>query len=600
MSALWPTELTALYEERRNRFATELSHIQKKIRSISNLRLAAALISLLLLYAGFSDSAFFPAMAPFAAGFVALVIKHNNLYRAKSRLENLVFINAGEVASLQGDRSALHTGHEFIDVHHPHSHDLDIFGDGSLYQLMNRAHTLDGRRAVANLLTSPSRLTADVLARQQAVEELRPLLDFRQDLEAAALEINELPADREQLLAWLAVPPITFTVPYITTLLWVLPVLTIAAWTLFTLSVVPAFAPYSLTLAQWLLWGRFSKKINLFHDFISRKKMILEKYAYMLSVIRGDGARSFQAELLRKIGQQADDAGEKVSQLASLVSQLNARLNFLTALVANGLLLYDIRSVYRLEKWKHDHGARLHGWLEAIAQAEALSSLANFAFNHPHCHFPTFHNDITVRASGMGHPLLSPSECVVNDVTLGPAPYVMIVTGANMAGKSTFLRALGVNVVLAHAGAPVYAAQFEAPLIPLRTGMRTADSLKDHESYFYAELNRLKSIIDDLRSGQPLLILLDEILKGTNSNDKQKGSIALIRQLLEYPALSIVATHDLALGEIHNEYPTAVRNYCFEATIKDEQLLFDYKLKPGLAKNMNATFLMKKMGIIKK
>jgi DNA mismatch repair ATPase MutS len=280
------------------------------------------------------------------------------------------------------------------------------------------------------------------------------------------------------------------------------------------------------------------------------------------------------------------------------VGQLNARLNFLTAVFVNSLFLYDLRCVYRLEKWKADNGSRLPKWLEAISQAEILSSVANFAYNHPHCQFPSIHQEYAIRAENIGHPLLDPEECITNSVTIGPAPSVLIITGANMAGKSTFLRSLGVNVVLALAGSPVYATSFRCPVIPLRSGMRTADSLKDHESYFYAELNRLKSIMDELREGQPLFILLDEILKGTNSTDKQKGSIALVRQLLEHPCLGIVATHDLALGALSEQH-SSVHNFCFEASIENDQLSFDYKLKPGLAQNMNATFLMKKMGIIK-
>jgi DNA mismatch repair ATPase MutS len=200
----------------------------------------------------------------------------------------------------------------------------------------------------------------------------------------------------------------------------------------------------------------------------------------------------------------------------------------------------------------------------------------------------------------MGHPLIPENECVPNSVTVGQGPSVLIITGANMAGKSTFLRTIGVNLVLALSGGPVCASTFRCPVIGLRSGMRTADSLKDHQSYFYAELNRLKTIMDELRSDKPLFILLDEILKGTNSTDKQAGSIALVKQLIPHPCLALIATHDLALGELQTEYPAHVKNFCFEATIENDQLSFDYKLKPGLAQKMNATFLMKKMGIIPK
>ena len=229
---------------------------------------------------------------------------------------------------------------------------------------------------------------------------------------------------------------------------------------------------------------------------------------------------------------------------------------------------------------------------------KSLNSLGTFAFNHPTFVYATIEKEIVIEATAIGHPLIPQNECIANDFTLGQNKSVLIITGANMAGKSTFLRTIGVNLVLALSGAPLCARTFRCPVIDMRSGMRTADSLKDHQSYFYAELNRLKVIMDDLRSDRPLLILLDEILKGTNSADKQAGSIALVKQLLPHPCLALIATHDLAMGELAKEFPERIQNYCFEATIENDQLSFDYKLKPGLATKMNATFLMRKMGIL--
>jgi DNA mismatch repair ATPase MutS len=199
---------------------------------------------------------------------------------------------------------------------------------------------------------------------------------------------------------------------------------------------------------------------------------------------------------------------------------------------------------------------------------------------------------------GLGHPLIHRNDRVVNDVMIGKDQRIQIITGANMAGKSTFLRSIGVNLILALAGAPVCAEAFSCSIVHLRSGMRAADSLKDHQSYFFAELNRLKNIMDELKKDKPLLVLLDEILKGTNSNDKLSGSLAMVKQLVPHPCLALIATHDLALGELSNTHPDAIKNFCFEANIENDQLHFDYKLKTGLAQRMNATFLMKKMGII--
>jgi DNA mismatch repair ATPase MutS len=302
--------------------------------------------------------------------------------------------------------------------------------------------------------------------------------------------------------------------------------------------------------------------------------------------------------MMWSLGEQAQEADQKVTQLASLLSAFDARMNIMTNLVVNSLLLYDLQCVYRLERWKEENAVSLPAWLDAIRQTEALCSLGTFSFNHSGFAFPDINSDQQLSATAMGHPLLDEKERISNDVHLDRQQSIMIITGANMAGKSTFLRSLGVNVVLALTGAPVCADRFDCPMIEVRSGMRTADSLKENQSYFYAELYRLKSIMDELRKGTPLLILLDEILKGTNSTDKHAGSIALVKQLAEQPCLTLIATHDLGLGELEKVYPGRVANYCFEANIENDQLSFDYKLKRGIARKMNATFLMKKMGII--
>ena len=306
----------------------------------------------------------------------------------------------------------------------------------------------------------------------------------------------------------------------------------------------------------------------------------------------------FTSPLLQTLGLRAERADQKVGALASLVSAFDARLNSMTNLVVNSLLLYDLQCVYRLEKWKAENAPELMGWIGTVHQFEVLCSIGTFAFNHPAFVFPTINERQRLSGLGVGHPMLAEDARVDNDVYMDDKQSIMIITGANMAGKSTFLRALGVNVVLALAGAPVCAREFDCPWIEMRSGMRTADSLKEKQSYFYAELDRLKSIMDELRSGTPLLILLDEILKGTNSTDKQAGSLALVNQLVHHKCLVVIATHDLALGDLENAYPGRILNYSFEANIENDQLSFDYKLKRGIAQKMNATFLMRKMGII--
>jgi DNA mismatch repair ATPase MutS len=337
------------------------------------------------------------------------------------------------------------------------------------------------------------------------------------------------------------------------------------------------------------------KRVNAFHQYISRKKNILDKYARLLHLF---GKEQFETPLLQQLKTKASQADERIKSLAELVSALDARLNFMTNLVVNSTLLYDLQCIYRLEKWKEDNASQLQVWLDVINETDVLCSLGTFSYNHPDFCFPSITSDQKIVTTSLGHPLLAHEGCITNNVSIGERQNILVITGANMAGKSTFLRTLGTNLVLALSGAPVYATSFVCPIINIRSGMRTADSLQDHQSYFYAELNRLKRIMDELREGKPLFILLDEILKGTNSTDKQAGSIALVKQLVSYSCIGLIATHDLALGDLEKEYPDHVKNYCFEPTIENDQLSFDYTLKEGLAQKMNATFLMKKMGII--
>jgi DNA mismatch repair ATPase MutS len=528
-------------------------------------------------------------------GFIFLVRKHSLLFDQKVHLENLVKINHLEGLAIHGNHEGFPNGAGFIDPHHPYTHDLDIFGEGSLFQAISRCNTIHGKQYMAQRLSYPLGTAGEIALQQEAAQELSHKTDFRQHFQASGMEIGEQPYDREQLLDWLDQPSFLYKISSYKTLLVVLPILTIAA--VASAFFMPIAKPVAILLVmlQWGIRGKHGKKITVFHEYISQKKNILEKYARLLHYV---GKENFSATILKKLSSNAHEADGKVKSLASLVSYLNARFNFLLNAVVNSLLLYDLQCVYRLEKWKHENAATLKIWLDVISEMEVLCSLGTFSFNYPTFIYPRISSEISIKANGLGHPLLSEKECVTNDLYIGKGQTVLIITGANMAGKSTFLRTSGVNLVLALAGAPVYAKEFSCPIINLRSGMRTADSLKDHQSYFYAELNRLKTIMDELRSDKPLFILLDEILKGTNSTDKQSGSIALVQQLLPHPCLAMIATHDIVLGELENQFPNQIKNYFFEANIENDQLSFDYKLKPGIAQKMNATFLMKKMGII--
>jgi DNA mismatch repair ATPase MutS len=587
--------LKKTYSARERKFSDELAIITRRINLISNLRLAVALLTLAAIYFSFLYSLAIAVTVLLVVLFFYFVQLHARLFLDKVHLENLVKINAGELQALSGNFSAFASGDEFIDAHHPYSHDLDMFGDGSVFQYINRCNTINGKKKLAYYLNEPVANPEKIRQNQDCIRDLAGRIDFRQHVQAAGMETGEQKNDYHQLLQWTAQPSLLSNDRLVGVIIWVIPAITILA--LIGTFFLPQFKLLLMVMViiQWIIAGSKLKKINVFHDYIGRKKNILQKYSRLLLHVENE---KFAADKLTKLSGQAQLAHERINELASLVSALDARTNSMTTLVVNSLLLYDLQCVYRLEKWKEKNSAQLPLWLDTITEIEALNSFGTYASNNPGFTFASISSDLKIAAMDMAHPLLSESERVVNSMTIGPDATIMIITGANMAGKSTFLRTLGVNVVLALNGAPVCASNFSCPILEMRSGMRTADSLRDHQSYFYAELNRLKNIMDELRRDKPLLILLDEILKGTNSNDKQAGSIALVRQLLPHPCLALIATHDLALGELEKEFPQRIRNYCFEANIENEQLSFDYKLKVGVAQKMNASFLMKKMGII--
>ena len=291
-------------------------------------------------------------------------------------------------------------------------------------------------------------------------------------------------------------------------------------------------------------------------------------------------------------------APKVLGMLAKELDRLDLRNNLILYALLEGSMFWQLRQMLRIERWKQEHGTHLLQWLEALGKLDALCALGTFAFNHPEYTYPSLTDEPFVfQAKDMGHPLMPRQQCVVNDADIPQRPYFLIITGANMAGKSTYLRTIGCNYILACIGAPVCCSSLHVYPAHLMTSLRTSDSLANNESYFFAELKRLQQILERLKSGEEMFIILDEILKGTNSMDKQKGSFSLVKQLLQLKANGIIATHDLLLGELKRHFPNEISNYCFEADIQNDELTFSYKLREGIAQNMNACFLMQKMGI---
>jgi DNA mismatch repair ATPase MutS len=359
--------------------------------------------------------------------------------------------------------------------------------------------------------------------------------------------------------------------------------------------------PSFLIIIQLMIVFLYARHTIQVQNIITSKSKILNKYANCLLLIENTGFKSgylayIQKQLRAEVGKIPS---KSIRQLSVILNYMDSNLNILVSIFLNGLFMFNLHLLLKVEKWKKQNQENVPNWFESIASFDALSSLANFAFNNPEFIYPELvSSDFEFSAENIGHPLIDTEQRVVNNIEIKGWNQFAIITGANMSGKSTFLRTIGANYILAMAGAPVCASKLRFFPIEIHSSIRTSDSLVKHESYFYAELKRLKQIIDELESGKKKLILLDEILKGTNSKDKQAGSIALIEQLLHYKSVGLFATHDLMLGELDTRFPGQVNNLCFEIQIENDKMLIDYKLHEGVCKNLNATYLMKNMGIL--
>jgi ABC-type multidrug transport system fused ATPase/permease subunit len=542
--------------------------------------------------------------------FLLLTRIQDRFIHRESYLKKKIEVCTQELAALEGDLSAFDDGKEYTNENHYYTYDIDIFGPGSLFQAICRTGTSLGKSRLADALNRHLTDIDAIRQRQDAVRELSEDLDFRLDFRITGLLANTRQADEEEILQW-AKAKSAFCHNKIYCLL----------PTLFLVTNIVLFGCAFLGLVSWLVpvnvWvllamGSFTFSQRITHLQVSYDKElgILSTYTELLRKIEQTPRNSALLQALKQYkvrtqvndasttGTPHHDASEAIGRLGKLMNALDNRGNLLMLFVRNGLYCWELRQVIAIERWRERHAVYLPAWLDCIGQTDALCSFATFAYNHPAYIYPVpVAAPFRLEGEGLGHPLMAPQKCVTNPVHLNGEPSFLTITGANMAGKSTYLRTVAINYLLACVGAPVMAEHFTFTPAQLLTSLRTNDSLRAGESYFFAELKRLKLIIDLLNSGEKLFILLDEILRGTNSMDKQKGSYAFIRQLVNLHADGIIATHDLQLATLAERFPDSVRNYRFEADIVDGELHFSYRLKPGVAQNMNACFLMKKMGI---
>lgn len=598
------SQLTPTYQHIIENTLEKLSKLKKQIHLISTIRIGLFLAGVAgIIYFFSSGWLVISAISIFTfIPFLALVKYHNKLFYKKEYMETKVLVNENELSAINYQYSCFDSGKEYIDPSHPYSFDLDLFGDNSLFQYVNRTSTSFGKEKLACWFKSPLNKKEKIEERQKAIKELAPELSFRQKFLITGMLYKGESADKKELLSWASAKSVykenkilrtaQYAVPSINLIILILAALGIVSFNLLGLSFI-FFLFCSITL---------SRGITKMQAVYGKKLQILSTYAGLMGLIeqremKSDVLKQIQGELIRN----HETASSSINRLTALMNGLDQRSNILIAAALNGFMFWEVHQVIKIESWKEIHAGFLPSWLDAVGEIDALCSLATYSYNHPDYSYPIITDkSFVLKATAMGHPLMNRDKCVKNDVDIHKRPFFVIITGANMAGKSTYLRTIGVNYLLACIGAPTCSKEFELYPAQLMTSLRTSDSLTDNESYFFAELKRLKAIIDRLTAGEELFIILDEILKGTNSMDKQKGSLALLRQLIRLNTNGIIATHDLLLGTLIEQFPENIRNYCFEAEITHNELIFSYLMKEGIAQNMNACFLMNKMGIVVK
>jgi len=537
------------------------------------------------------------AMIILFALFLRLVVLSGRNNDLIVNLKLLIQINQQEISIASNEYLIMPDGSEYQPASHDYAHDLDIFGRASLYQYINRTTSEQGHQTLAKWLLAPADKSG-IMERQEAAIELKNNVEWRQQLQAYGMATQINVNTQQKIGNWLAIPN-QFSKSYWKIVRFILPGIITTALLLHITGMMPAQWFYLLVIIFIGLSGYISKLITPVYLQLNK---IVEEISALSNSIAWIERQQFTTQLLIWMQQQYahndKKASEQVSGLKQILNRLDYRLNPVVFLPLNTFLFWDLQQAIALEKWKEVNKVNVVHWFDTLGHIEAVSTIATISFNHPGWNFPVFTADDGVfNATGLGHPLIPDIKRVVSSFNTSGTAKLSLVTGSNMAGKSTFLRSVGINIVLAMMGSPVCAKSLTLSPAGVISSMRVTDNLEESTSTFYAELKKLKHIIEAVYRNEKVFLLLDEILRGTNSLDRHTGSKALIKQFLKHNAVGILATHDLELADMVKEHPSNIHNYHFDVQVEGEELYFDYKLKEGVCQSLNASILMKKIGI---
>lgn len=575
---------------------SEIARHERQHRTLGNLRLLVALAAIVLAWLAYARGAlsFWWLLAPVAL-FAALAVMHDRVLRGRAACERAAAYYERALARLENRWAGSgESGDRYHDPAHPYADDLDLFGNGSLFELLCTARTRMGEDLLAEWLRFPA--PPEVVAeRHAAVLELRPRLDLREDLAVLAEDVRS-GIHPEALAIWGEAPPVLDSTRQRAAAL-LLALLAVAAGVVWAISGQRIFFLLVVAVeAAWLL--RMRRPVD---RVLGEVEAAAHDLAILGNVLERLEQERFTSPLLARLRARLDvegaPASHRIARLKRLKEFVDSRDHLLIRALGP-LVLYTVHVAFAVETWRRRSGPYTREWIAAVGEVEALSALAGYAYEHPADPFPVFSpGEACLEGEGLAHPLLAEERSVRNDVTLGGELRVLVVSGSNMSGKSTLLRTVGVNVVLAQAGAPVRARRLR--LSPLQPGasIRVTDSLQGGSSRFYAEITRLRRIVDLTRGPVPVLFLLDEFLHGTNSHDRKIGAEAIVRGLVDRGAIGLVTTHDLALAHIADTLAPRGANVHFEDRLEDGKLLFDYRLRPGVVRKSNALELMRSIGL---
>lgn len=585
------------YESRLDARRAELAEANDRHRQISRLRLATAVGGLVLAYLALDRELLATAWlwVPVLA-FVALVVWHERIKKEQDHAQRAGALYEAGLARLDG-RWQGHgaRGDDHLPNDHLYATDLDLFGDGSLFQLLTRARTRHGERRLAEWLVGPAR-EEEIHARQEAVEELRSRLDLREDLALAGEDLRKS-VDADRLSTWGDAKPV-FSSPAVPLLAALSSLTTIVAFSLYATRQIPGVWLVLAVAAQAGLFWWVRERVFEALRGVDRAASDLALLTELVGRLEREPMRSRRgAELQSKLRTGDSPASEAIHALRRRLEIHDSGRNLLFMPIAI-VLLWPVHGAWWIDQWRRHFGHAVGVWLDAAGEIEALSSLASHAYEHPADAFPEIAtNGGCFEAEELGHPLLPVADCVRNDVAFGADHQALIVSGSNMSGKTTLLRAVGTNAVLALAGATVRARRLRVSPLQIGASIRTQDSLLEGRSRFQAEIDRIRDVMTVAKKEPPLLFLLDEVLAGTNSHDRRIGAAAIVQGLLSTGAIGLVTTHDLALAELDPGDETRIANVHFEDQIEDGRMSFDYRMRPGVVKRSNAIELMRAVGL---